>query len=368
MDRRSRRLRRSLGLLALPALAGVASAHVDYVAPGGGAEAPVPFLVAAFTDPLVLAVVGGGAVAAVSGLFVALRRRPLAADVAALRAALSGYDDLLPWLLRLSVGLPLVGAGFRGYLFSPGVAPAAPTAVRLFGVGVGFFLLFGLATRFVAAVGLAGYAVALAVDPAALLASEFVAGLLAVALVGGGRPSADDVLARLAADERTAYSRVDPVYRSVVVPFAERIEPHDRWLPTVVRVGLGLNFAYLGVVQKLLSPASALAVVEQYGLTAVVPVSPTLWVVGAGVVEFAVGVALLAGLFTRLFAGVALSLFVTTLFALPNDPVLAHVSLFGLASVLMVTGGGPLSVDRWLHESGAAERVARGNAPGTAGD
>lgn len=85
-----------------------------------------------------------------------------------------------------------------------------------------------------------------------------------------------------------------------------------------------------------------------YGLTGAVPASPALWVVGAGVVETAVGLAPVVGAFTRACSGVAFLLFTTTLFALPDDPVLAHVSLFGLASVLVVTGAGPHSVDRWL--------------------
>jgi uncharacterized membrane protein YphA (DoxX/SURF4 family) len=54
------------------------------------------------------------------------------------------------------------------------------------------------------------------------------------------------------------------------------------------------------------------------------------------------------GAFTRASALVALGLFVTTLFGLPDDPVLAHVSLFGLASALLITGAGRYSLDAWL--------------------
>ena len=78
------------------------------------------------------------------------------------------------------------------------------------------------------------------------------------------------------------------------------------------------------------------------------PVDPALWVVGAGVVEAAVGVALLAGVFVRLFSGVAFLLLTTTLFGLPDDPVVAHISMFGLVSALLVTGAGPVSFDAWV--------------------
>jgi len=52
---------------------------------------------------------------------------------------------------------------------------------------------------------------------------------------------------------------------------------------------------------------------------------------------------------------------VTTLFGLPDDPVVAHISLFGLVSALLITGSGPYSVDAWLKSKfgAAAEVVGR---------
>ena len=333
-------------LLALLAAAtGTAAAHVRYVTPGSEPVAVAEFLAAALSEPFNLAVLAAGAGTLVAGGLVYRRVRPFPADVAAFRAAMREYDDLVPWLLRLSLGLPLVGAGFSGYLFSPAFEPAAPTFVRLFGITTGFLLLFGLATRVVAACGLGAYLAALALQPGLLLAVEYVPGFLAILLLGAGRPSADHVLSRLATDDRTVYSRLDPVYRRLALPVAARLRPYRAAVPVVVRVGLGVAFVYLGVSQKLMNPGDALAVVDKYALTGLVPVAPELWVVGAGLTEALVGVVLLAGAFTRAAAGVAILLFTTTLFGLPDDPVLAHVSLFGLASALMITGAGPHSVD-----------------------
>jgi len=325
-----------------------ARAHVRYVTPGGDPVAAVAFLVTVFSDPLNLALLGGGAVAVFGMLVGYYRYRPFRRDVAVWRSTLASYDDLLPWMLRLSVGLPLVGAGFSGYLFSPAVEAAGSQFVRLFGISVGFLLLFGLATRVVAAVGLLGYLVALAIDPTVLLAVEFVPGLIALVLLGSGRPSADHVLASLADDGRTAYSRLDPVYRRVSLPFRRRIDPYRALVPTILRVGVGVAFCLLGVTQKLLNPGPALAVVEKYGLTGVVPVEPAMWVVGAGLSELLVGLVLVVGLGTRGAAAVAFLLFTTTLFGLPDDPVLVHVSMFGLVSALLVTGAGPFSLDARL--------------------
>ena len=324
---------------------GNAAAHVDYVVDAdpntvGGA---VQFVVRTVSNPLNAALLAAGALGLVGLLAGWVAVRPFPHDVAAFREAMREYTDLVPWLLRISVGLPLVGAGFAGYYFSP----AATVEARLLQVGLGFLILFGLATRAVAAVGLVAYVAGLAVDPHVLLANEFVGGFLAIVLVGAGRPSADAVLQRVAAADGTVYGRVDPVHR-LAVRFQELIQPYREYLPTLLRVSLGLNFVYLGLVQKLMSPASALAVVEKYDLTAVVPAPPELWVVGAGLTEIAVGVVIALGLFTRGFSLVAFLLFTTTLFGLPDDPVLAHLSLYGLVSVLLITGSGPLALDNRL--------------------
>ena len=345
----------------LTAFVGVAAAHVEYVTPGGDPVAVLAFLTDAFTTPFVLAVLLGGFLSVVAGLAVYLVVRPFPADIAAFRAVMRDYEDLLAWLLRLSMGMPLIAAGFEGYFFSPAVTIGNPTALRLFGIAIGFLLLFGLATRVVAVGTLLAYLAVLPSQPGLLLAAEYVPGLLAIALIGGGRPSADALIARMADDDRTVYSQIDPFYRRVAVPFAERIEPYTRLVPVVLRVGIGVAFIYLGITQKLLRPGESLAVVAKYDLTAVVPVDPALWVIGAGLTEALVGVMLIAGAFTRGFSLVAFGLFTTTLFGLPDDPVVAHISLFGLVSALLITGAGPYSVDSWLQAKlgSAAERAGR---------
>lgn len=352
----------------LVAAVGPAAAHVEYVTPGGDPIPVLPWLIDALTTPFILAVLIGGFLSTIAALAAYLYIRPFPADIAAFRNAMTDYEDLLAWLLRLSMGMPMIAAGFQGYLFSPAVELPYPTALRLFGISVGFFLLFGLATRVTAVWALAVYLVALPSHPQLLLAFEFVPGLIAVALVGSGRPSADAVISRMADDSKTVYSDLDPFYRRVAVPFAERIEPYTQLTPIVLRVGLGIAFIYLGITQKLMRPGDALAVVEWYNLTAIVPVQPELWVIGAGLTEALVGVMLIGGAFTRGFALVGFVLFTTTLFGLPDDPVVAHISLFGLVSALLITGGGSYSVDKWLKNrmGSAADIVDRQSTDGRA--
>jgi uncharacterized membrane protein YphA (DoxX/SURF4 family) len=312
--------------------------HVDYVAPDEAAREAVALFVTVLNDPVAVTLLTAGAVVGVAGLLLSprLTRVP---DVAVARRTLASYRPYLPWMLRLSLGLPLVGAGFAGYLISP----AVPVSARVLQVAIGFLLLFGLATRLVAAVGLGVYLVALAFYPQLVLASEYVGGFLAIVLLGPGQPSADGLLRRMTLTEGTLANRLD-LGRLRADTLLGRLDLGPDAATLAIRLALGLNFVYLGLTQKLLNGAEALAVVAKYDLTGLVPVSAELWVVGAGLAEIGVGLLLLLGIATRGVAAVAFTLFTLTLFGLPDDPVLAHVSLFGLASALMVTGSGPYAL------------------------
>jgi len=325
--------------LGAAAVAGRATAHVDYVTDESGPGSAAALFRAVLGDPVAVALVVGGAIGTAAVAVGYLRFASSVPDIDVARRTLRSYRPYLPWMLRLGVGLSLVGAGFSGYLFSP----AVPADARLLQVGLGFLLLFGLGTRLVAITGLAVYLLALTTDPRLLLASEFVAGFLAILLVGPGQPSADLLLRRLVVTDGTIASRL----RGVTTPgdVVSRLGDAQAATPLVLRAFVGLNFVYLGVTQKWLAPDRAAAVVAKYDLTAVVPVSPELWVFGAGLVEAGVGVAFLAGLFTRGAAGTGFLLLTTTLFGLPDDPVLAHVTLFGLLSAILVVGSGRYSVD-----------------------
>ena len=332
-----------LGTLTLLSLARPAAAHVDYVT-DNPPEAGVEFTIEVLTEPANALLFGGTGLVAVAAVAGYLWARPSIPDFQVLRSALAEYLTYVPWMLRLSLGLPLIGAGFASptYLFSP----AVEVPLRLLQIGLGFFLLFGLATRVVASVGLIAYLVSLAFYPRVILALEYVPGFLAIALLGGGRPSADHLLSRLAGARGTYYSRVDPVH-ALAKRVQARIDPYTEYVPTVLRVGLGATFVLLGLGEKLLNPGPGLAVVDQYNLTTLVPVDPGVWVVGAGLAEVAFGVALLIGLLTRATAAGAFVLFTLTLFGLPNDPVLAHITMFGIASAVFTLGAGPFSIDAY---------------------
>ncbi|WP_338740990.1 DoxX family protein [Haloplanus salilacus] len=331
------------GVLALTLVASrPVAAHVDYVTEGSGDPVDVvEFLLAVLSEPLNVALLVAGGVGVGVATAGWLRYGDHLRDVTVIRRTLRSYQPYLGWLLRLATGLPLMGAGFGGYFFTPSV----PVEARLVQITLAFLLLFGLATRLAAGAGLVVYAVGLATQfPTLLLASEYVAGFLGILVVGPGQPSADLLLRRLVLTDGTIMSRFRDA--PTVPGLLSKAGVEKGVAPLLIRVFLGFNFAYLGVTQKWLNPGQSLQVVEKYGLTAVLPVAPEMWVFGAGLGELVVGLCILTGTFTRSAAGAGFLILTTTLFGLPDDPVLAHVTLFGLTSALLITGSGPLAIDR----------------------
>ena len=309
-------------------------AHVDYITDPEGSPDPIGFLLDAIALPGALSLIVFGAALLVAGVVAWAWWRPL--DDARLRfiERATGYRDYLPWMVRLSVGLVLIGAGLSHVRFIPTVESGQLFALLL--TGTGFLLLLGLAVRPAALVALGAYVVTLVAHPELVMMFDVAGGLMVAALLGPGRPSLDDLL-------RAAFPR-GPGARAAT----ENLAPggYDDVVPLLVRLGLGGAFAASGIVDKLLIYDQALAAVDRYVLTSVVPVAPEVWVLGAILIETSLGVAILLGVLTRFTAAVGFAVLTLALFALPDDPVIAHVCLFGLSSVLVILGAGRYSLDR----------------------
>lgn len=311
-------------------------AHVDYVTEPASSPDPIGFLLSALAQPGSLLILVLGAIVVTAAVLAWARWRPL--EEARLRfiERTDSYHDFLPWIVRLSVGLVLIGAGLSRALFLP-ILEADGFAGLLLTI-TGFLLLLGLAVRPAAIVALGMYAVVLVSNPVLVLMFDVAGGLAVAAILGPGRPSVDDLL-------RAAFPR-GPGARAATANLART--RYDDVVPLLVRLGLGGAYAASGIVDKLVIYDQALAAVDRYSLTSVVPVTPELWVLGAAVVETALGVAIILGVLTRFSAIVGFAVLTLALFGLPDDPVIAHVGLFGLSSVLVVLGGGRWSVDRLL--------------------
>lgn len=310
--------------------------HVRYVTEPEPAPDPIGFILDTLSHPgHVALLVGGGLV--VLGLLLAWHRlRPMENARLRLISRVTTYRDFVPWMLRLSFGLVLLGAGLTRVLFAPDVRP--PDWPYLVLSALGFLLLLGLAVRPAAIGALLIYLGGLVWQPGLIEIWDVAGGLAALALLGPGLPSLDDLL-------RHALPRAPGRDAATEAP---SMRVYDDLVPLLARVGLGGAFFASGIVDKFLSYPQGLEAVAKYHLTALVPVAPEMWVLGAGVLESTLGLAILLGLMTRFSAVVGFAVLTLAVFGLPDDPILAHVGLFGLSSILFVLGAGRWSVDAWL--------------------
>jgi uncharacterized membrane protein YphA (DoxX/SURF4 family) len=276
------------------------------------------------------------------------RLRGWGAFRATLAASLRDYERYIPWILRLSAGIALMGSGLADYLFAPHLEISPRSIASFILVASGFALLVGVAVRLAALVGLLVFAYALGVQgPDVLMASEVAVALIALTAIGPGRPSLDDLFSRaLPAAPRTIRSAGR--LRTILGPEAgaDHAVAMSTWLPVLLRVGLGIAVLYAGLVEKILDPGPALATVERYNLAFWV-VDGYLWVFLAGLTEIILGIALITGTSVRPVSALTFLVLTITLFAIPDDPVVAHVALWGTASAVFILGAGPRSVDRY---------------------
>ncbi len=309
-------------------------AHVDYITPPEGSPDPIGFLLDALAQPGSVLILGAGAALAIAAVVAWAVWRPLEEPRRRAVERTAAYHEYLPWIVRLSVGLVLIGSGLSRVQLLPTETAGGVAALLL--TATGFLLLLGLAVRPAAIVALVLYAVTLVQHPHLVMMLDVAGALGVAAVLGPGRPSVDDLL-------RAAFPR-GPGATAATTNLAR--DRYDDLVPLLVRIGLGGAFIASGIVDKIVIYEQALAAVDKYGLTRIVPVTPELWVLGAAVIETSLGLAILLGVMTRLSAVIGFTVLTLALFALPDDPVIAHVCLFGLSSILVILGGGRWSLDR----------------------
>lgn len=235
---------------------------------------------------------------------------------------LASYEELLPWMARLSLGIALLGAGTASAFISP-VLGSASAAVALLEIVLGFLFLLGFLTIPAVIATVILFASGLAKSGYLVGNFDLLALAISVFLLGSTRPGLDDILG-LGAKMKW-----------------ERLK---RYVPLILRVGLGTAFIFLAVYEKFLNPHDSELVVQTYNLMHVIPVPASLWVFGAGAVELILGVMLIIGFEIRVVSIISF-LVISLSFFYFKESVYSHVTLFGALSMLLVTGAGILSVD-----------------------
>ncbi len=317
----------------------LASAHVGYVlteqefAEHQGSD--TNFLISGLMDAPKSAIVAGILTLIIVGIIIFIRTRPIARRfLISVREKLDTYHELLPWMARLSLGIALIGSGTAGAFISPvlGSGGYIPFAEIL--LGFMFLLGFLLTPAYIGAIAL--FFAGLSQDAYLFGNFDMLALIVSAFILSSPRPGLDDIL-------QVRQLRIRETTKELV--------------PLVLRIGLGVSFIFLAVYEKFLNPHGSELVVTTYNLMNAIPVPAPLWVLGAGTVECILGLLLLIGFEVRLVS--LISFFVISLsFFYFKEDVYSHVTLFGAISMLIATGAGAYSLDRFFDKRREASMKA----------
>jgi len=233
------------------------------------------------------------------------------------------YKQFIPWITRLSLGIILIGGATNGFLISP-VLDTPFAWLNVIQLVIGFFLMAGFMTGLSAIIALALFIYALTFDPYLIGSFDILALILSLFVLDSRRPGVDDI---------------------VGIPDFLHIKKLRSYLPTILRMGIGIGMAYLAIVEKILTPQLAALVAENTGLVDVIPVSAMMWAFSAGIIELIVGLMLIVGFKTRLAAVAALLILSMSFFYFGED-VVSHVTLFGTLSAVFILGVGKFGIDK----------------------
>lgn len=263
--------------------------------------------------------------------FLAWKIKHIRNWIIAIKLRLDTYLEYVPWILRLSLGIAFIGASVAHVLISPTLKVGAFAGIELV---VGFGLLSGFLVVPSAIVGIILYCVALSQNFYIAGNIEMAMSLIALLILGSTRPGVDDLLG---------------------VPHLH-VEKFKKYVPLLLRLGIGGALVFLSLYEKVLNPHVSDLVVQKYNLMSIIPVGAAMWVFAVGMIELVVGLFILIGFQTRLVSAIAFLVLVTTFFFFKEE-VYSHVTLFGVLSVLFITGGGAWSLDSLLKKRPVTESV-----------
>ena len=317
----------SIGFLTFPARS---LAHIGYVVPkdeiGKHAGHDFSFLFSALTEPINIFLIIG-IIAVIATIYFLLRKSSFfMKNVAVVRARTKSYFELTSWMMRLGLGIALIGAGTMSALISPILSDFPQFS--FIQILLGFLLLSGFLLTPATLLVIFLFLFAILKNFYLFGNADFLALAIALLITANPKPGLDDLLG---------------------LPFFSPLKSFKEWVPLVLRVGIGGAMIFLAVYEKFLNPHLSQLVVENYQLTSIIPVSTGMWVLSAGLIEFAVGLVLLIGFQTRLAAVIAFSVLSLSFFYF-HEAVYSHVTLFTILSILFVTGGGKLSVDKFVDK------------------
>lgn len=247
-------------------------------------------------------------------------------ELSFIKKQLMSYSEYVPWILRLGLGIMLLGAGLHGVLISP-VAPAV-TDIAAVELIVGFSLLLGFLITPSLLIIIGFYLAGLIHNGYMFGSLEVLAAAISLFLLADNRPSFDNIV-------------------GIPMLFRNRLA---KYVPLILRIGVGATFIFLAFYEKIFNPHFFSTVVQSFNLTSIIPVSSAMWTLSVGLIELLVGIFIIFGFKTRITSAIAFCVFITTFFFF-KESVFSHVSIFAGLSALFILGGGIYSIDEYIENT-----------------
>ena len=247
-------------------------------------------------------------------------------EISFIKKQLTSYHDLVPWILRIGLGIMLMGAGMKGVLISP-IVPTV-TSVAAWEFIIGFALLLGLFIT-PSLLAVIGFYFAGLFGNGYMFGNLEVFGIaVAPFLIANSRPGLDHIV-------------------GIPMLFRDRLA---RYAPLILRITIGGAFIFLAFFEKIFNPHYFGNVVDTFNLTTIIHVTPAMWTLSVGIIELIVGLCILMGFKTRLTSAIAFIVFICTFFFF-KESVYSHVSIFAGLSALFILGGGTVSIDEHIENA-----------------
>lgn len=232
------------------------------------------------------------------------------------------FYALVPLILGIHVGIPLIVLGITGQLFSPNNPLTGPWlyVLGVVQIGIGLSLLYGgLARAGGAALCLLWLVGTIVVGLEPMLENAHYLGFGAFFMLTGRGPWAIDRLLFPALEPTPALSRLA--------------------MPSL-RIGTGLGLMIVAFTEKLANPELARVFLLEHPLNFTawlrIPMSDDIFVLCAGSTELLIGLCLIFGIFPRLIVASAWVLINMSLTVFNWVELVGHLPLYGVMAMLLV--------------------------------
>lgn len=242
--------------------------------------------------------------------------------------SLQKYEPFVSTALSIALGVVLIVSAYDYTLLAPELRLSGTRNLLLyFEYLLGVLLILGLFTKLAALGTLLLYVVGIFLFNVMLIDYIEVIGVCIYLILKGRKAlGLDQLIPRVGKIPDLTY------YSNLAMP--------------IMRILTGITLFWLGL-DKWLRPEWGLAIIKNYHLYTF-GFNWAIFVFGAGLVEMAVGLAVIGGILNRVVAFVVLGLFITTGIIFGLRELVGHLVLIAFLFALFIEGSGGYQIENWV--------------------